>query len=366
MKKKVNKKVKKTIILTKKAVKKVTPKMSIKVKAKVKPKLIVKLKAKAKSESKIVSKTKTKSVVSSKTKIKAKIVAKVKTPVKISVSSKNKAKKIIVKKPALTTKTKKIITKKPVAPVKTKKIVVKKLAVPVKAKKIATTRPASSARNSVAREVKKIQIKKSVNKAVPNKAKTKSTNILDCFANSASNDETRKTGQVDVAKKTIKVIQTKKVDKVNMTQTSKIKKSDNLNPTVDKPYSFHKEEEYMNEEQVAHFKQILLAWKEGLMESVDSTMHHMQDDAANYPDPVDRASQEEGFSLELRTRDRERKLLKKIDETLVRINEQDYGYCDDCGAEIGIRRLEARPTANQCIECKTIAEIREKQIGEIN
>ena len=90
----------------------------------------------------------------------------------------------------------------------------------------------------------------------------------------------------------------------------------------------------------------------------------MQDEAANYPDPVDRASQEEEFNLELRTRDRERKLLKKIEETLARIKDNDYGYCDDCGAEIGIGRLEARPTATQCIECKTIAEIREKQIGD--
>lgn len=157
-----------------------------------------------------------------------------------------------------------------------------------------------------------------------------------------------------------------KADKVNMKNTSKSKKSDNLSPVVAKPYASQAAEDYMSEQQVAHFKKILLEWKESLMESVDSTMHHMQDEAANYPDPVDRASQEEGFSLELRTRDRERKLLKKIDETLLRISEQDYGYCDDCGAEIGIRRLEARPTATQCIECKTIAEIREKQIGEGN
>lgn len=135
-------------------------------------------------------------------------------------------------------------------------------------------------------------------------------------------------------------------------------------PVDVQPYYFKKNENYMNKKQLTHFRSILLKWKEELMKDVDNTMHHMKNEASNYPDPVDRASQEEEFSLELRTRDRERKLLKKIDETLMRINDQDYGYCDDCGAEIGIRRLEARPTANQCIECKIISEIREKQIGE--
>ena len=100
-----------------------------------------------------------------------------------------------------------------------------------------------------------------------------------------------------------------------------------------------------------------------LMEEVDRTVHHMQDEAANFPDPADRASQEEEFSLELRARDRERKLIKKIDETLQIIEDNEYGWCDSCGIEIGIRRLEARPTASLCIDCKTLAEIKEKQLG---
>lgn len=133
-----------------------------------------------------------------------------------------------------------------------------------------------------------------------------------------------------------------------------------------KPYHLKQNEEYMNSKQLEHFRKVLLGWKSQLMTEVDRTMRHMQEEVSNYPDPVDRASQEEEFSLELRARDRERKLLRKIDETLNRINDNDYGYCDDCGAEIGIRRLEARPTATQCIECKTIAEIREKQIGDGN
>lgn len=129
------------------------------------------------------------------------------------------------------------------------------------------------------------------------------------------------------------------------------------------PYKLKKGEEYMNDSQKEHFKGILRDWRNQLMEEVDRTVHHLQDDAANYPDPADRATQEEEFSLELRTRDRERKLIKKIDSTIEKIAQDDYGYCESCGIEIGIRRLEARPTADKCIDCKTLDEIREKQWG---
>ena len=128
------------------------------------------------------------------------------------------------------------------------------------------------------------------------------------------------------------------------------------------PYQIKSNEEYMNEDQRIHFKLILNAWRKELMEEVDRTVTHMKDEAANFPDPVDRAAQEEEFSLELRTRDRERKLIKKIEKTLKRIEEDDFGFCDQCGIEIGIRRLEARPTADLCIDCKTMAEIKEKQL----
>jgi len=126
------------------------------------------------------------------------------------------------------------------------------------------------------------------------------------------------------------------------------------------PYQEKSGEEYMNDAQVAHFRSILDNWKAELMEEVDRTVNHMQDDAANFPDPNDRATQEEEFTLELRTRDRERKLIKKISQSLDDIDSSDYGFCESCGTEIGIRRLEARPTANLCIDCKTLAEIREK------
>ncbi len=127
------------------------------------------------------------------------------------------------------------------------------------------------------------------------------------------------------------------------------------------PYQPKRGEEYMNEVQRGHFKAILLNWKAELMEEVDRTVTHMKDEAANFPDPADRATQEEEFSLELRTRDRERKLIKKIDSTIDHIDQDDYGFCNACGVEIGIKRLEARPTANLCIDCKTLDEIKEKQ-----
>ncbi len=127
------------------------------------------------------------------------------------------------------------------------------------------------------------------------------------------------------------------------------------------PYKPKRGEEYMNEKQREHFKAILYRWKSELMQEVDRTVSHMKDEAANFPDPADRATQEEEFSLELRTRDRERKLIKKIDSTIERIEQDDYGFCDACGVEIGIKRLEARPTATLCIDCKTLDEIKEKQ-----
>lgn len=128
------------------------------------------------------------------------------------------------------------------------------------------------------------------------------------------------------------------------------------------PYQVAEGEEYMNGKQLEHFRKLLLAWKKELMEEVDRTMSHLKDEAANFPDPADRASQEEEFSLELRTRDRERKLIKKIDKTIDLIDNDEYGFCDACGVEIGVRRLEARPTATLCVDCKTIDEIKEKQV----
>lgn len=128
------------------------------------------------------------------------------------------------------------------------------------------------------------------------------------------------------------------------------------------PYKPAKGEEYMNEVQRDHFREILQAWRRQLVSDITRTINSMQDESINHPDPTDRATQETDMSLELRSRDRERKLIKKIDETIQRIDDQDYGYCDNCGVEIGIARLEARPTATLCIDCKTLDEIRERQM----
>ena len=134
-----------------------------------------------------------------------------------------------------------------------------------------------------------------------------------------------------------------------------------MNSPIIAAYQEQPGEAYMNERQLAHLENILLAWRQSLMEEVDRTVSHMKDEAANFPDPADRASQEEEFSIELRTRDRERKLIKKIEDSLERLHEDDFGYCEACGIEIGLRRLEVRPTATLCIDCKTLAEIKERQ-----
>ncbi len=130
------------------------------------------------------------------------------------------------------------------------------------------------------------------------------------------------------------------------------------------PYKPKAREEYMNPRQRAHFKTILEEMKRGLSQDIDRTVHTMQDEATIFADPNDRASQESDVSLELRNRDRERKLIKKIDETIARIDGGEYGYCESCGVEIGLKRLEARPTATLCIDCKTLDELREKQVAK--
>jgi len=130
------------------------------------------------------------------------------------------------------------------------------------------------------------------------------------------------------------------------------------------PYQPKRGEDYMNKDQLEHFRQLLQAWKRELMEEVDRTMLHMKDDAANFPDPNDRATQESEFGLELRTRDRERKLLKKIDSALSRIDDGSYGYCEETGDEIGLRRLEARPVATLCVEAQERRELAERQFRD--
>ena len=239
-----------------------------------------------------------KKVAAKKTTTKKPVVKK-KTPVKKAVSKKAPAKKAAAKKaPA-----KKAVAKKaPAKKAPAKKAVAKK----TPAKKVAT---------------KKAPAKKAVAKSAPAAPKSRGKN-----------------------------------DKKVARAVGELQRFDDF-----KPYKPSRGESYMNDEQLEHFKQLLYVWRAELVEEMTRTVSHMKDEAANFPDPADRATQEEEFSLELRTRDRERKLIKKIDGTLERIKIDDYGYCDACGIEIGIQRLEARPTATLCIDCKTLAEIKERQ-----
>ena len=140
--------------------------------------------------------------------------------------------------------------------------------------------------------------------------------------------------------------------------------AEELLPKQFAPYVPKKGEEYMSSRQLAHFRTILETLKSELMHDIERTVHTMQDEATVFADPNDRASQETDIAIELRNRDRVRKLIKKIDETIALIDNGDYGYCHSCGVEIGIKRLEARPTATLCIDCKTLEEVREKQIAK--
>lgn len=130
-----------------------------------------------------------------------------------------------------------------------------------------------------------------------------------------------------------------------------------------KPYVLKKGEKFMNKKQQTHFTAILENWKKELMDEISRTVTELRDEHENHPDPTDRASQETDMALELRSRDRESKLIKKINEAIDRVKSGDYGYCESCGVEINVERLEARPTAELCIDCKTLAEIKERTMG---
>ena len=222
-----------------------------------------------------------------------------------------------------------------------------------------TAQPKATAKKKVV--AKKTAAKKTpVKKAVTKKTVAKKTPVKKAVTKKAVTKKT--TAKAPAAKPVAKKTPAKKtaVKKPGTTKASTVTTTVGPVPGI-APYVERKGEGYMHENQLAHFRDILLAWKRELMEEVDRTVHHMQDEAANFPDPNDRATQESEFSMELRARDRERKLIKKIDESFDKLDDGEYGYCESCGVEIGIRRLEARPTATLCIDCKTLDEIREKQ-----
>lgn len=250
----------------------------------------------------------------------------------MAVSKKKVGKKKVAGKKKVVSK-KKIVAKKKVAVTKKKAVSKKKV---VAAKKTISKRNVITKKKVVA--VKKATNKKKVvaDKKVVAVKKSKST-----------------------PKK--KIVTKKKVSRKKTAPTRKAEFPTSFDDF--KPYKETKGEEYMNGDQSEHFKHLLLAWLKDLQEEVDRTVDHMQSDASSFSDPNDRATQEEEFALELRTRDRERKLTKKIRVSLADIESGDYGFCEVCGIEIGIRRLEARPTATLCIDCKTLDEIKEKQMG---
>ena len=239
----------------------------------------------------------------------------------------------------------------------------KKKATAKKAKATVKKSPAKKAagkKKPVARKAasKKTATKKAVSKKTTvKKAVAKKTTVKKAAAKKVASKPKAATPKKAVAKKAVAKKAPAKRPKASTSSIPKI-----LIQGIE-PYQIKKGDEYMDEPMYEHFRDLLRAWKKELMDEVDRTVHHMQDEAANFPDPNDRATQESEFSLELRTRDRERKLIKKIDESMVAIDNNEYGYCESCGIEIGVRRLEARPTASLCIDCKTLDEIREKQRG---
>ena len=262
---------------------------------------------------------------------KKKAVSKKKAPAKRKASTKKVARKKAAKK--------KVVSKKKVAKKASKKKVAKKKA--VSKKKVA--RKASK---------KKVAKKKAVSKKkVAKKASKKK--VAKKKAVSKKRPPAKKKVPVRKAPRTAPVKRTKPRGNVFSGPIHGIA-----------PYKPARGEEYMSEKQLKHFRNILTAWKRELMNEVDRTVHHMQDEAANFPDPNDRATQESEFGLELRTRDRERKLLRKIDSALIRIDEGGYGFCDETGEEIGLKRLEARPVATLCLEAQERRELAERQFRD--
>lgn len=203
------------------------------------------------------------------------------------------------------------------------------------------------------KKLSKTAVKKSKSSVMRKKASKKVTKKVVIKAATVGKKTTKK-----VARKTTKKTPVKRRAATNHI---KLPDDDSLIHGI-KPYKQKAREKYMSVNQAKHFREILFAWKANLLDEVSKTIHLMQGENINHPDPNDRASQETDMSLELRNRDRERKLLKKIDSTVAMIDTNDYGWCERCGVEIGIRRLEARPTADLCVDCKTLNEIRERQM----
>ena len=263
---------------------------------------------------------------------------------KKTVARKSSAKKKVAKKKAVSRKkspSRKKVTKKKV----TGKKVAKKKAAKKKVAKKKATKKAASKKKVTKKKVAKKKTAKKVSKKKPASKKK-----------AASKKRPAVKKKVPARKPAVRKVATRRAKP----------KRDVLSGPIHgiAPYKPKRGEEYMSDEQLEHFRKILSAWKRELMYEVDRTVHHMQDEAANFPDPNDRATQESEFGLELRTRDRERKLLRKIDSALARIDEGSYGWCDETGEEIGLKRLEARPVATLCLEAQERRELAERQFRD--
>ena len=275
-------------------------------------------------------------------------VAAKKKPARKKAASKRKVtrKKAVTKKRA----SKKTTTKKKAA---RKKAAKKKVTKKKVSKKKASTKKASKKKASKKKASKKKVAKKKVAKKKASKKKVAKKKVAK-----------KKAAKKKVSKKAV----SKKQPAARKKKAARPRRSrsDVLTAPIHgiSPYQPKRGEDYMSEEQLEHFREILNAWKRELMYEVDRTVHHMQDEAANFPDPNDRATQESEFGLELRTRDRERKLLRKIDSALARIDDGSYGYCDETGEEIGLKRLEARPVATLCLEAQERREMAERQFRD--
>jgi len=265
--------------------------------------------------------------------------------------------------------TKKVPAKRSASKVSARKSTAKK----VVSKKAVTKKPATkkaAAKKPPAKKTtsKKVTAKKaagkmsSAKKAAAKKPSAKKASAKKSPAKKAAAGKTTKAGKKSPVKKTAAITASKKPTTQKPARSRESVLSGPIHGVH--PYSPKRGEAYMGEAQREHFRTILTNWKQELMEEVDRTVHHMQDEAANFPDPNDRATQESEFGLELRTRDRERKLLKKIDSALKRLEEGSYGYCEETGEEIGLKRLEARPVATLCLEAQERRELAERQFRD--
>lgn len=298
---------------------------------------------------------------------------------KASTKKTSSKKKSVSKKSGTTvskkkTTTKKKSTKKAAKKTSAKKSTAKKASVKKKPAKQTAAKKSSTKAGAVKKQAASAK-KKSTKKAATKTASKKKVTAKKAGKKVAAKSEAAATDKTPPVKRKI-VIRTPPVKRPNRIMShAPINPADHLPQRAAKrrkvsddqlihgipPYIPKKGETYMNDAQLAHFRTILVAWRTELMEEVDRTVHHMQDEASNFPDPNDRATQESEFGLELRTRDRERKLLKKINQAIARVDDGSYGYCEETGEEIGLKRLEARPVATLCVEAQERREVAERQ-----